>query len=116
MRPEGGTASGAFGAVIFDLWQTLVPWPHDAAESYYRWMADAYGAPYKRFHDAWTSSFRERLYVLPVRGHLSSDEDGAPFGLDRQVQKSGDRALAVWKELDHIAALGKARVGNRHQL
>jgi putative hydrolase of the HAD superfamily len=60
-----------YRAVIFDLWQTLVPWPHDAAESYYRWMADAYGAPYDRFHDAWTSSFRERA-TGPIEENLRS--------------------------------------------
>ena len=42
--------------------------------------------------------------------------NGALFVLDRPDQKSGDPALAVWKELDHVAAVGKARVGNRHQL
>src|SRR5688572_29628979 len=41
--------------------------------------------------------------------------NGALFVLDRPDQKSGDRALAVWKELDHVAAVGKARVGNRRQ-
>ena len=60
-----------YRAVIFDLWQTLVPWPADAAESYYRWMADAYGAPYERFHDAWTSSFRERN-TGPIEDNLRS--------------------------------------------
>src|SRR5437867_919523 len=44
------------------------------------------------------------------------NSNGALFAFDRQVQKSGDLALAVWKELDHIAALGKARVGNWRQL
>jgi putative hydrolase of the HAD superfamily len=60
-----------YRAVIFDLWQTLVPWPHDAAESYYRWMADAYGAPYERFHEAWTSSFSERA-TGPIEDNLRS--------------------------------------------
>src|SRR5437867_10863138 len=54
------------------------------------------------------------LYGLTMLSLPNSN--GALFALDRQVQKSGDRALAVWKELDHIAALGKAHVGNRHQL
>src|SRR5438046_7330149 len=42
--------------------------------------------------------------------------NGALFVLDRPDQKSGDRTPVVWKELDHVAAIGKARVGKRHQL
>jgi putative hydrolase of the HAD superfamily len=60
-----------YRAIIFDLWQTLVPWPADAAESYYRWMADAYGAPYERFREEWTSSFRERN-TGPIEANLRS--------------------------------------------
>jgi len=60
-----------YRAVIFDLWQTLVPWPADANESYYRWMADAYGAPYERFFEEWTSSFRERN-TGPIERNLRS--------------------------------------------
>ncbi|HKB21158.1 MAG TPA: HAD family hydrolase [Gaiellaceae bacterium] len=60
-----------YRAVIFDLWQTLVPWPAEAAESYYRWMADAYGAPYDRFFEEWTSSFRQRA-TGPIEDNLRS--------------------------------------------
>lgn len=60
-----------YRAVIFDLWQTLVPWPADAAESYYRWMADAYGAPYDRFVEEWTSSSRQRA-IRPIEDNLRS--------------------------------------------
>lgn len=76
-----------YRAVIFDLWQTLVPWPHDAAQSYYQWMADAYGAPYERFHDVWTSSFRERA-VGPIEDNL----------------RSVATALAVEPDFDHVLA------------
>ena len=78
-----------YRAVIFDLWQTLVPWPHDAAESYYRWMADAYGAPYERFHDAWTSSFRERA-TGPIEDNLRS------VATALAVEPDFDRVLA-WR-------------------
>jgi putative hydrolase of the HAD superfamily len=60
-----------YRAVIFDLWQTLVPWPADAAESYYRWMADAYDTPYERFFEEWTSSFRQRA-TGPIEDNLRS--------------------------------------------
>ena len=78
-----------YRAVIFDLWQTLVPWPHDAAESYYQWMADAYGAPYDRFHDAWTSSFRERA-IGPIEDNLRS------VATALAVEPDFDRVLA-WR-------------------
>jgi hypothetical protein len=45
-----------------------------------------------------------------------SNPNGPLLVLDRLDQKSGHRALAVWKELDYVAAVGKARVGKRHQL
>ena len=78
-----------YRAVIFDLWQTLVPWPADAAEGYYRWMADAYGAPYERFHDAWTSSFRERA-TGPIEDNLRS------VATALAVEPDFDRVLA-WR-------------------
>ena len=60
-----------YRAVIFDLWQTLVPWPADAAETYYRWMADAYGTPYDRFFEEWTGGVHERN-TGPIEDYLRS--------------------------------------------
>jgi len=60
-----------YRAVIFDLWQTLVPWPADAAEAYYRWMADAYGTPYDRFFEEWNGGFHERN-TGPIEDYLRS--------------------------------------------
>ncbi len=48
-----------FRAVVFDLWQTLVPWPADSALALYGEMADVVGAPREEFVDAWVSN-RER--------------------------------------------------------
>src|SRR5262249_53468660 len=78
-----------YRAVIFDLWQTLVPWPADAAESYYRWMADAYGAPYERFVDERTSSFRQRN-TGPIEDNLRS------VATALAVEPDFDRVLA-WR-------------------
>jgi putative hydrolase of the HAD superfamily len=72
-------------AVIFDLWQTLVPWPADAAESYYRWMADAYGAPYDRFLDEWADGVHQRN-TGPIEDYL----------------RSVATALAVEPDFDHV--------------
>jgi putative hydrolase of the HAD superfamily len=42
-------------AVIFDLWQTLVPWPADTAKALYGQMAEAVGAPRDQFEEVWLS-------------------------------------------------------------
>jgi putative hydrolase of the HAD superfamily len=60
-----------YRAVIFDLWQTLVPWPHEAAERFYLSMADAYGVPHERFREAWTGSHRQRA-TGPIVDNLRS--------------------------------------------
>jgi putative hydrolase of the HAD superfamily len=44
-----------FRAVVFDLWQTLVPWPAESANALYSQMADAVGAPRERFTELWVS-------------------------------------------------------------
>jgi putative hydrolase of the HAD superfamily len=42
-------------AVVFDLWQTLVPWPAESARALYGQMADAVGAPREQFEEVWLS-------------------------------------------------------------
>jgi putative hydrolase of the HAD superfamily len=42
-----------FRAVIFDLWQTLVPWDVDEANRFYDRMADSVGAERGRFREVW---------------------------------------------------------------
>jgi putative hydrolase of the HAD superfamily len=49
-----------FRAVVFDLWQTLVPWQHESALAHYREMADAVGAPREEFVEVWTSHRTQR--------------------------------------------------------
>jgi putative hydrolase of the HAD superfamily len=44
-----------YRAVIFDLWQTLVPWSTDSARVGYDAMADAVGAPRDKFAEVWLS-------------------------------------------------------------
>jgi putative hydrolase of the HAD superfamily len=44
-----------FRAVVFDLWQTLVPWPAESARVLYGQMADAVGAPRGQFEKVWLS-------------------------------------------------------------
>jgi putative hydrolase of the HAD superfamily len=42
-----------YRAVVFDLWQTLVPWPTESANALYVQMADVVGAPHERFAEVW---------------------------------------------------------------
>jgi putative hydrolase of the HAD superfamily len=44
-----------YRAVIFDLWQTLVPWPAESARALYGQMAEAVGAPRDQFEQVWLS-------------------------------------------------------------
>ena len=45
----------SYRAVVFDLWQTLVPWPAESARALYGQMADAVGAPREQFEEVWLS-------------------------------------------------------------
>jgi putative hydrolase of the HAD superfamily len=42
-----------YRAVIFDLWQTLVPWDLEEANRYYDRMADTVGVERERFREVW---------------------------------------------------------------
>ena len=44
-----------YRAVIFDLWQTLIPWPTESAKALYVQMADSVGAPREEFEEVWLS-------------------------------------------------------------
>jgi putative hydrolase of the HAD superfamily len=49
-----------YRAVIFDLWQTLVPWPAESARALYVQMAEAVGAPREQFEEVWLSGRSSR--------------------------------------------------------
>jgi putative hydrolase of the HAD superfamily len=49
-----------FRAVIFDLWQTLVPWPVDSANAMYSRLVETWGADPETFHELWHRRRRER--------------------------------------------------------
>jgi putative hydrolase of the HAD superfamily len=44
-----------YRAVIFDLWQTLIPWPAESARALYGQMARAVGATHEQFEEVWLS-------------------------------------------------------------
>jgi putative hydrolase of the HAD superfamily len=70
-----------YRAVIFDLWQTLVPWPAESALALYGQMADAVNAPREQFTELWLSGRTNREKgpledsVRWVFGELGLDAD-----------------------------------------
>ena len=60
-----------YRAVIFDLWQTLVPWPVDGANRMYDALAARFGAEPDRFRAAWLARRRERE-LGPIEPQLRS--------------------------------------------
>jgi putative hydrolase of the HAD superfamily len=58
-----------YRAVIFDLWQTLVPWDQEQANRFYDRMADAAGIDQERFREAWLSGRKSRE-IGPIGDHL----------------------------------------------
>jgi putative hydrolase of the HAD superfamily len=60
-----------FRAVIFDLWQTLVPWPVESANSMYGRLIETWGADPETFHELWHRRRRERE-TGPIESHLRS--------------------------------------------
>jgi putative hydrolase of the HAD superfamily len=70
-----------FRAVIFDLWQTLVPWNLDEANRFYDRMADMVGVERGRFREVWLAG-RPSRETGPMVDHLR--------GLLRDLELDGD--------------------------
>jgi putative hydrolase of the HAD superfamily len=60
-----------YRAVIFDLWQTLVPWNVDEANRFYDQMADSVGVERERFREVWLARRKHRETGL-IAEHLRS--------------------------------------------
>ncbi len=60
-----------YRAVIFDLWQTLVPWNVDEANRYYDQMADLVGVERGRFREVWFA-WGPKRETGPMADHLRS--------------------------------------------
>ena len=58
-----------YRAVIFDLWQTLVPWNLDEANRFYDAMADSVGVERGRFREVWHAG-RPSRETGPIADHL----------------------------------------------
>jgi putative hydrolase of the HAD superfamily len=75
-----------YRAVIFDLWQTLVPWPVEGAKRMYDGLAEHFGAEPDRFRELWLRGRRDRE-LGPMEPHLRS--------LAAELGFEGDVAAAV---------------------
>jgi len=60
-----------YRAVIFDLWQTLVPFPVESAREMYGRVVQTWGADPAAFEDLWNGRRRERE-TGPMEPHLRS--------------------------------------------
>ena len=58
-----------YRAVIFDLWQTLVPWPVEGAKRMYDGLAEHFGVDPARFRILWLEGRRDRE-LGPMEPHL----------------------------------------------
>lgn len=75
-----------YRAVIFDLWQTLVPWPVEGAQRMYDGLAAHFGTEPVRFKEIWLGGRRDRE-LGPMEPHLRA--------LAEQLGSKSDVALAV---------------------
>jgi putative hydrolase of the HAD superfamily len=73
-----------YRAVVFDLWQTLVPWPAESALALYGQMADAVGAPRDEFIEVWNSG-RPQRETGPLGDSVRSLFDQLGLDADPQV-------------------------------
>jgi putative hydrolase of the HAD superfamily len=79
--PAGGDLR--YRGVIFDLWQTLVPFPVESAQRMYRELATTWGADHAAFDDVWNRRRLERE-TGPIEPHLRlvADELGLSGDLE----------------------------------
>ncbi|MDQ3778391.1 MAG: HAD family phosphatase [Actinomycetota bacterium] len=68
----------SYRAVVFDLWQTLVPWPIESAQRLYGDLAERFGAEPERFRELWLRGRAERE-LGPIEPHLRSLADELGF-------------------------------------
>jgi putative hydrolase of the HAD superfamily len=82
-----------YRAVIFDLWQTLVPWNMDEANRFYDQMADTVGVDRGRFREVWLAEHVSRA-TGPIADHLGTilTELGADGDVDKLIELRRDWA------------------------
>jgi putative hydrolase of the HAD superfamily len=83
-----------YRAVVFDLWQTLVPWPVEGAQRMYEGLAAHFGADPERFRSLWLEGRRKRE-LGPMEPHLRNlaDELGSESDIAEAVTLRRDWTL-----------------------
>jgi putative hydrolase of the HAD superfamily len=83
-----------YRGVIFDLWQTLVPWPTESARQMYAELAQLCGADPETFLEVWIRRRDERM-LGPIEPHLRSiaDELGGTGDLRTAIAMRRDWTL-----------------------
>jgi putative hydrolase of the HAD superfamily len=94
----GRAAAGGplrYRGVIFDLWQTLVPFPVESARRMYRELATTWGADHERFDEVWNRRRLERE-TGPIEPHLRSvaEELELPGDIDAVLKLRRDWTTA----------------------
>ena len=83
-----------YRAIIFDLWQTLVPWDLEESERFHRRLAETVGVPPDRFWDAW------------VNGHHLPNRNTGPI-VDHFNALFGE--LGVEPDLEEVLTMRRER-------
>lgn len=100
-----------YRAVVFDLWQTLVPWPAASAQELNERLAETWGADPETLHGAWLSRRRERE-LGPIEPHLRSiaEELGLPGDLEAVMTMRRDWTFrSLVPREDAVATLEELR-------
>ncbi|MEP6908806.1 MAG: HAD-IA family hydrolase [Actinomycetota bacterium] len=87
-----------YRAVIFDLWQTLVPWDHEESKRFGHEVAKVAGVDPERFWDAWLAAHHlPNRNTGPMAEHLGAlfAELGAEPDLDDLLAMRRERAKRV---------------------
>jgi putative hydrolase of the HAD superfamily len=100
-----------YRGVIFDLWQTLVPWPTESAERMYAELAETWGADPEALLEIWARRRRERE-IGPMEPHLRSiaDELGLTGDIEAVLTMRRDwTAGAIVPREDAVSTLEELR-------
>ena len=87
-----------FRAVIFDLWQTLVPWDIEESKRFHLRLAETIGVEPERFWDAWlTGHHLPNRNTGPMADHLRAlfAELGIEHDVDDVLAMRRERTKAV---------------------
>jgi putative hydrolase of the HAD superfamily len=85
----------SYRAVVFDLWQTLVPWDLEESKGFHRELAETVGVAPERFWDVWlTGHHLPNRNIGPIADHFRAlfDELGVDPDLEVVLAMRRERA------------------------